>query len=358
MQNSGDNVKPGLFGLNNSNRDFSKEEYWGKNQFNSSFPIALLCYMHSKGIEPIYIKVNNNFEVKHEKLGVDKLFEIDPLGEDTYFSFETSFNKYQQYFVGTFPRNDVTILEKNTGNSLSSFEIKLTALPDNQTCMLDEKEFGSELVVRPDTIIYQAAMIIDEVGKTELSRIYKNKYDKINDWSEIKDVLPFVEEMVEDYKQITKICYKDQEPLIVQPIWKTKGKNPTLSEDCLDVFVWSNFSMAKLYIPTNPKELTKINRQTRTLIWLTKMLYDYVKFNKFAGYEIVDLLSFNTKNDKAFSIGGKGTYPFMKSVFLEKPRIKKGEIKNIILGGGQNLLSPERRFDAIIYNTPSLFEEE
>lgn len=169
---------------------------------------------------------------------------------------------------------------------------------------------------------------------------------------------PVSKPFVEDYKQITKICYKDQEPLIVQPIWKTKGKNPTLSEDCLDVFVWSNFSMAKLYIPTNPKELTKINRQTRTLIWLTKMLYDYVKFNKFAGYEIVDLLSFNTKNDKAFSIGGKGTYPFMKSVFLEKPRIKKGEIKNIILGGGQNLLSPERRFDAIIYNTPSLFEEE
>jgi len=28
------------------------------------------------------------------------------------------------------------------------------------------------------------------------------------------------------------------------------------------------------------------------------------------------------------------------------------------LGGGQNLLSPERRFDAIIYSTPSLFEEE
>ena len=39
------------------------------------------------------------------------------------------------------------------------------------------------------------------------------------------------------------------------------------------------------------------------------------------------------------------------------PRIKKSEIKNIILGGGQNFLSPERRFDAIIVNTPDLFEE-
>ena len=43
---------------------------------------------------------------------------------------------------------------------------------------------------------------------------------------------------------------------------------------------------------------------------------------------------------------------------LTKPRIRKDEIKKIILGGGQNLLSPERRFDAIIYNSPDLFKEE
>lgn len=358
MKNSNKEIKPGLFGLNNSNRDFSKEEYWGKNHFNSSFPIALLCYMHSKGIKPVYIKVNDDFEVRHEELGVNKLLKKDPAEDDTYFSFETPFSKYQQYFVGTFPRNDVTILEKDTGNSLSSFEIKLTALPDNQTCLLDEKEFGSELVVRPDTIIYQAAMIIDEVGVAGLDSIFKNKYDKIKDWTETKDVLPFVKEMVKDYTGLVKGFHEKQEPLIIQPIWKTKGKNPTLSKNCLDVFIWSNFSMAKLYIPTSLNELTKINRQTRTLIWLIKMLYDYIKFNKFDGYKIIDLLSFNTKNDKAFSVGGNGTYPLMKSIFLEKPRIKKAEIKNIILGGGQNLLSPERRFDAIIYNTPSLFEEE
>jgi hypothetical protein len=40
---------------------------------------------------------------------------------------------------------------------------------------------------------------------------------------------------------------------------------------------------------------------------------------------------------------------------LTKPRIHKDEIKHIILGGGQNLLSPERRFDAIVFNSPELF---
>ena len=45
----------------------------------------------------------------------------------------------------------------------------------------------------------------------------------------------------------------------------------------------------------------------------------------------------------------------MVSERLETPIITKAEIKNIILGGGQNLLSPERRFDAIIFNSPELF---
>ncbi len=45
----------------------------------------------------------------------------------------------------------------------------------------------------------------------------------------------------------------------------------------------------------------------------------------------------------------------MISPRLEKPIISKEEIKNIILGGGQKMLSPERRFDAIVFNSPELF---
>jgi len=48
----------------------------------------------------------------------------------------------------------------------------------------------------------------------------------------------------------------------------------------------------------------------------------------------------------------------MKCDILTKPRITEGQIKEIIRGGGQNLLSPERRFDAIIFNSPDLFISE
>ena len=351
-------MEPSLFGLKKSNRDFARKKYWGKNQFNSSFPAALMCYMYSKRIKPIYISLDKETVIKHTEVGVDEFFGINPLDENVFFSFETAFSKYQQYFIGTFPRNDLTLLDETTGNGISSFEIKLTALPDNQTCNLEDEFFGTELVIRPDTVIYQAAMIIDGVRKEALYDIYADKYDTISDWTDANKVLPFIKQMVCDFNTIVRIHTDKQQPLILQPIWKTKGKNPILSDDCLDVFVWSSFSMSKLYLPNVDREILSINRQTRTLVWLTKMILEYLKIGKFEGFRIIDELSFNKKNDKAFSIGGNGTYPFMKSKILTCPRVKKNEIKNIILGGGQNLLSPERRFDAIIYSTPNLFEEE
>lgn len=61
------------------------------------------------------------------------------------------------------------------------------------------------------------------------------------------------------------------------------------------------------------------------------------------------------KNDKAFASARNVTNKYMTCERLIKPAIKKSEIKEIILGGGQNLLSPERRFDAILFNSPGLF---
>jgi hypothetical protein len=86
------------------------------------------------------------------------------------------------------------------------------------------------------------------------------------------------------------------------------------------------------------------------------MLHDIVKSGKFDHKKIVDNLSYNTKNDKAFAAAGNVTNLFMKSNRLLKPIITKSEIKNVILDGGQDLLSPERRFDAIIFNSPELFD--
>jgi predicted phosphodiesterase len=85
------------------------------------------------------------------------------------------------------------------------------------------------------------------------------------------------------------------------------------------------------------------------------MLNEFYIRGNFDSRDIFQKLTYTVKNDKAFAVSGRKTNVLMKCDELLKPRITKNEIKNIILGGGHKLLSPERRFDAVLANSIDLF---
>ncbi|MBO4805242.1 MAG: HindVP family restriction endonuclease [Paludibacteraceae bacterium] len=349
-------IQPSLFGITNSNRDYTLQETWGKNMFNSSFPAALVAYMYSKKVDCVYIRTNKDNNIEHSKISVDKLFGISPLDKNTFYAFESVYAPFQQFYKGTIPRIDLVVQNKKTGVCTSGLEIKLTALPDNSTCDLNENEYSCELVIRPDTISYLACSISQHYlkRKAKLAEIMSD-FAKIKHWDNEREIIKNFGLFVNFMDDLAKMHCEKQSALVLQPVWKTEGKSSRLSENCLDAFVWSDLALTHLFTGYFMELPTRIGRTERTLVWLSKMLYEFVQTGQFNAAEIIDKLSFNTKNDKAFSVAGKSTYPLLKCKELTKPRIKKNEIRNIILGGGQNLLSPERRFDAIIYNSPELF---
>lgn len=357
-----DSNKPGLFGLKHSNRDFELKETWGKNQFNSSFPAALSAYLCHKGFENVYLTLNDKLKVVHKTIATSDIFGISPISDNLFYAFESTFSPYQQLVIGHLPRVDLVTQERDTGKSLKGVEIKLTALPDHTTCAFSSEErYGTEIVIRPDTIVYLACSIVNHY-KSEPKKLQDwidtyTSFDNIKDWTEAESVLPFIPSMILTIDEIALDLLDVQEPIIMQPIWKTEGKSPRLSEYCLDVFVWSNLAFTQLFIDVAREEVkgNKITRQVRTIVWLFKMLYDFSRNGQINHRKIIDELSFNTKNDKAFAVSGRITQPYMTCDELTNPRISKAQIKEIILGGGQNLLSPERRFDAIIFNSPELF---
>ena len=186
----------------------------------------------------------------------------------------------------------------------------------------------------------------------------------IDHWDEQGSVGPHYTAIREAVVRVMTDMVKHQSPIMIQPVWKT-DKRSSLTEDCLDVFVWSNIALIKIctdadFAPKANKDGTvtyTISRFNRTVVWLYRMLFDYVTFNGVFNYSnITSLMSSGGKNDKAFAASGKTTYAYLHSSELTHPRIGKDEIKNIIQGNGQQYLQPERRFDAIIVNTPGLFE--
>ncbi|MGB3758194.1 MAG: HindVP family restriction endonuclease [Rivularia sp. (in: cyanobacteria)] len=353
---------PSLFGLSKSNRDFNQKECWGKNQFNSSFPASLGCYMHSCGVKPVYIKLNKSLKTVHEKIDVAEVFGEIPLSENLFFAFESDYVPYRKLVIGKLPRVDLVTQSIVPESCLKSIEIKLTALPDNSTYKLSEDKYGCEIVVRPDTIVYLALSIASKLqnDRQNIIQYLESAFSSIEDLTKISCVVPKISEIINAMDNLLLDYIDLQSPLVMQPVWKTVGKTSKLFTNCLDMFVWSDFAFTRLFFDIAKKKLKteeSINRYTRTVVWLAKMLYDFGNNGKIHHQLIIDNYTYNTKNDKAFAINGLKTYAYMVSPELRMPRIQKEEIRNIIRGGGQNYLSPERRFDGIVLSNPEIFDE-
>lgn len=353
-------IDPGLFGQKYSSRDYRYEESWGKNQFNSSFPASLVAYMSSKNIQPVFICTDNNNEIVHKTISASELFGIDPLSEDAYYDYEAGYYPYERYYTASKKEKiDLVMINRSSGIPLSGLEVKLTTLPDNTTKDLPDEDYGSEIVVRSPTILFLACSICacydSPEGRMRLHDMLNTIGEEIRDWGEIRQVVPHYEAIKQAVLYVSRDLTDRQVPLIMQPIWKTDRKLTDLEERCLDVFVWSNLSVIQMALRETVSQ-DDISRNQRTVIWLYKMLWNFTQFGKFNYTAIVNSLSYKYKTDKAFAISGKLTNLFMRSPELETPRISKYEIKNIILGNGQKLLRPERRFDAYLVSHPELFE--
>lgn len=351
--------KPSLFGQKHSNRDYGKPETWGKNQFNSSFPASLVAYMHSKRIRPVYITLDKKCGIERGSIDCADLFGMDPLSDNLFYGFEQTYQPYAKYYTGKSERVDLVLSRIDDNMPLRGMEIKLTALPDNTTKNLPEEEYGCEIVVRPPTICFVACSICSyyssKVRKEKL-RSMLSGVPYVTHWEMTEEVAPHYEKIRDAVMRVMSDLSSHQSPIVIQPIWKTTGRNFRLADECMDVFVWFDISILKI-CTDSVNANNDINRFQRTVIWVYKMLFDYVTFGQFDYVAIIKNQSYGTANDKAFSLPGIRSHLYMKSEELVHPRIRKSEIKNIILGGGQNFLSPERRFDAIIVNTPNLFEE-
>ncbi len=210
-------TNPALFGLQYSNRDFSTEEGWSKNNFNATFPAALACYMYSQSINPIYLVLNSEGKLIHSQIKVSDLFGLPPLDDDLFFAFESDFTPYQQLIVGSLPCIDLVTLQRSTSLSLRGLEIKLTALPDNSTYHLDDNGYSCEIVIRPDTIVYLAlsiAFAFKDQRLTLLELLMTTPF-QIDDWNSGEEILPYLPVMVKNLTHIMNESAHLQHPLLM-----------------------------------------------------------------------------------------------------------------------------------------------
>lgn len=372
-----------LLGLEHSNH--SSDELWGKNVFNSTFPVGFANYLWKSNppMKAKYVTVDRNFDIVIDEISIEKLFNAEGLSpEDLHFSFEDVFFPYEKYIEGGFGENkdsrrdkkiDLVVkrydenLHPDEYENLRALEIKMTVVPDNST-IRSSGDPGSEIVIRPTTTLYAALGLLDQC---KIARQFKEIEESLHDiyaalsrddgWKNNQVLLNHASQMKSVTSQICKKFYNKQIPLLLQPIWKTNGEDHELDfSHALDLVVWSNLAYVKLFLSKVPDDATTGTTATRATRCLSKFIqYTYQSSSKESRrISLHDIrVTEGRQSDKEFAVNGAGTREFLKAkkktggyndTYLN-PRFPRKIIRSIILEDGQRNLKPERRFDQSIY---------
>ncbi len=340
-----------LFGISNSNR--SGKDLWGKNQFNSSFPAALACYMRSKNIPAVYLSLNEELNVVANDIAIDEVFNTDKPNESIRFEFESKFEPYQQWAFDDI--RNIDLILKDGKDFLRALEVKLTVIPDQTTFRKGEEEWSSELVIRPATTSYCALGIANSCRSVfnEIRPLFEPVGSSIQHWDNSFEIIAKQTQMLETLDTFQYQYLSFQQPFLLQPVWKTKGKSPLLSDNAFDIFVWSDFALCRTFLDKSYSTNEKVNRYMRSTARFFKILFEITQSRKVSIGKTYAQMTFGLQTDKEFALSGINTAPYIQSERRTKPILPPSILKDIILNGGEKLLSPERRFDQTIYYTAS-----
>jgi hypothetical protein len=235
--------------------------------------------------------------------------------------------------------------------ALRPLEVKLTVVPDNTTCKKNPDAWFPEIVIRPASIMYCAMSMASNLKQSEVKEIFHPVGKDVRQWgntAEAREVLP---KAVEALNKLHNKYHHKQQPLILQPIWRTKGKKPLLDDNAFDIFVWSNYALLRVVLDLvmkSPNDV-KISRYARTVLRLTRYLYEYGRAGVVHIKNIFDDMTYGNQSDKEFALNGAITGRYMNHPRMVTPILGKEVVRNIILHGGEEHLSPERRLDQTIY---------
>ena len=347
----------GLFGIVNSSRD--QDEFWTKNCFNSSFPAALANYMLDQDIPVNYIVIDADLQPRVITLPVRELYNMGNRSfQDLYFAFESRYDPYQQYAYERIDGIDL-VIKDTQGNFLRPLEVKLTVLPDSFTSRSeDEADWGSEIVIRSATTQYcTLGMTHSLIGQMDnIREMFERPCSRIQDWANKTEVRTRLPGLLDLCNRFERRYYTYQQPLIMQPVWKTRGQDPLLVESgTFDIFVWSDFAFTRLFLssPLEDIESTRpLSRQNRASARFVRYWYEVARNGRVHLSDIYRQMTYDLQTDKEFSANGGITNAYMRCDRLTHPAVDRSALYDIILDGGEQLLMPERRLDqSVLYFT-------
>ena len=345
--------QPSLYGISRDNSSRSGRHLWGKNQFNSTFPLSLCLYMRDRGIGPV--------AVIHGDEGIDAQsgrWEMeDVIGakrESPYYHFESGFDPYTAYSRNDTEKIDIVVAVDE--RHVRPLEVKLTVIPDKGTSKLPEIEWAPEMVMRPVSSAHAmmgVAQRLLEEGNSDLRQevinVLRVVYNQIRSWENSPEILQQESSLADAMRTVLELSREIQSPFLIQPIWRTEGQSLKLKKQCFDVFVWSDLAVVAIPLYEHRKSNESgVSRWLREIARHIRSLYDILQTGDYDYNGIYKGMGHGRQTDKSFALPGKKSIEYLRHERLRSPTLERSLLTSLVSDGGVEALQPERRFDAAV----------
>ncbi|MXW42222.1 MAG: HindVP family restriction endonuclease [Acidimicrobiia bacterium] len=339
---------PSLYGITEENSTRYGASLWGKNQFNSTFPLALCLYMRDHGLAPVAVIEQDGIITTD-----NGLWQMgDVIGEsDSRYLFETAFSPYAACVRGVVDKIDLVV--SLGGEPLHPLEVKLTVVPDIATASVAEDLWSPEMVMRPVSSAYAmmsvAANLTDGLTRQSVMTSLRTGYNRISDWGNTVEIIQNAEYLRSALDKALQMVAASrlQRPFLLQPLWRTVGQSFELADNCFDVFVWSDVAVMRLSVDQSD-DATTVSRSMREVARHVRALYEVLSQGDYNYEGIYKGMALDNQTDKAYALSGRKSIRYLAHPYLRQPRLPRSILSSLILEGGERELKPERRFDAAV----------
>jgi hypothetical protein len=312
--------------------------------------------MISQNIPAIYNKLvieEGELKVNTSEISLREVFNCGSLTfDELVFDFEVKYLPYEQYATDSIDKVDL-VVKRIDGAFLSPVEVKLTVMPDNTTFENPESEWGSELVVRSATTSYCALGMFDSTKEDAkaIRDIFEKACSNIEDWKHNFEMSKKTAALAECINVFQKQYLSRQKPILMQPIWKTKGKSPYLADNAFDIVIWSDYAFSRMFVDRSQDGADTMSRDMRATARLARCIWELSISGKTRLADIYRLMTFEMQNDKEFALSGSLWRNYVKSDRITNPVFTKEVVNKIIKPASMKKLRPERRLDQTLFFT-------
>lgn len=338
-----------FYGIRNCN--LGRKEMFSREMFPRSLSVALANYMDDRSIPLNLVHSDMGRNCVVSGIRTHEMYGCSPLEMSVMrFDFDSTYDPWTELAIGV-PESEL-VLRDDFGRPRCCLDLKTSVIPDASTRDLPLELHGPEISLDTSELqgiaLSMASSLLDDRERA-LEILMKGIPDDV-DWSDWDDAVHHVDDVVCNLDILETQMVGCQRPRMLQAVWRTESDGPFMTDDAMDVFVWTDHALTRLFLDGGRRYSD--NRPTRPLrsaVRLFLIIISILEGEKPRLASIADDTDYGLGGRKELMVNGKATNRLMRCNRLVHPAVSALDSTFLISTGAERMFMPERSLEMSMY---------